>query len=109
MCEFSRLEMKTKYRYCNHAKRKKGSVNVLNSAAIFISYFILLFGQLPSVVHGENTNTKEETEGIHIASWNWEHVGVFITVTAFIVLSGLAKVGMMYIIFWNNILIKHQI
>ena len=73
-------------------KRKINSV-CISSSVIFISCFIILLGQLPSCVLSESTNSNEETEGIHIASWNWDHVGVFITVTAFIVLSGLAKVG----------------
>jgi hypothetical protein len=30
---------------------------------------------------------------VHVAGWNWEHVGVYITITLFIVGSGLAKVG----------------
>ena len=30
--------------------------------------------------------------GIHLASWNWKAVGVYLTITLFVVLSGLAKV-----------------
>ena len=39
--------------------------------------------------HGKN----EEVPGVHVVSWRWDHVGVFVTITLFIVLSGLAKVG----------------
>ena len=44
----------------------------------------------------ENSSEEEashESHGIHVASWNWDHVGIYIIITLFIVLSGLAKVG----------------
>lgn len=31
--------------------------------------------------------------GIHVASWRWEEIGVFFTFTAFVLVTGLAKVG----------------
>ena len=68
----------------------------------FILFLILVIGQLPALVYGEHTNSQGETEGIHIASWNWDHVGIFITITAFIVLSGLAKVGKIAVIVLNS-------
>ena len=39
---------------------------------------------------------EEETPHIHLASWQWGHVGVYITITLFVVFSGLAKVGSLY-------------
>lgn len=30
---------------------------------------------------------------VHLVSWNWHHVGVYITITLFVIFSGLAKVG----------------
>ena len=101
MCECSTLRINTKCLHCNHVKRKNSSVNIFSSMN-FILFLILVIGQLPTFVSGEHTNTQGETEGIHIASWNWDHVGVFITVTAFIVLSGLAKVGEIAIIVFNS-------
>ncbi len=44
-------------------------------------------------------SSKEEAveeEGeihVHVVSWRWDHMGVYVTITLFIVLSGLAKVG----------------
>lgn len=32
--------------------------------------------------------------GIHVAEWNWDKVGLYFTFTAFIVVTGLSKVGM---------------
>ena len=43
--------------------------------------------------NGAGHDKNEETPGVHVVSWRWDHVGVFITITLFIVLSGLAKVG----------------
>ena len=93
MCQFSMLQIKPTWHNQEHIKTKSSpkQASILVSV-IFVSCFIILLGQFPSVVSGES-NHPEETEGIHIASWNWDHVGVFITVTTFIVLSGLAKVG----------------
>lgn len=31
--------------------------------------------------------------GIHIADWRWEEIGLFFAFTAFIIVTGLAKVG----------------
>lgn len=31
--------------------------------------------------------------GIHLASWNWEEVGLYLIITFFIIFSGLAKVA----------------
>ena len=94
MCQFSTLQIKPKWHNQELIKTKSSpkQANILGSV-IFVPCFVLLLSQFPSVVSGESAHS-EETEGIHIASWNWDHVGVFITVTTFIVLSGLAKVGM---------------
>ena len=67
------------------------------NSRFLISLFlvILLFRVPPSACDSTNTGeSDDEPEGIHVASWNWDHVGVFITITGFIVFSGLAKVGM---------------
>ena len=40
-----------------------------------------------------NDEHEEHEPGVHVAQWNWDHVGVYLTITAFIVISGLAKVG----------------
>ena len=42
---------------------------------------------------GAGHDKNEEVPGVHVVSWRWDHVGVFVTITLFIVLSGLAKVG----------------
>ena len=39
--------------------------------------------------HGGHGN---ETEKIHLVSWNGEHVGIYLTITLFVVVSGYAKV-----------------
>lgn len=35
----------------------------------------------------------KESHGIHVANWRWDEIGVFFTFTAFVVITGLAKVG----------------
>ena len=93
MCQFSTLQIQPTWHNQEAIKTKRSrKQNNIFWTVIFITCVILLLGQLTSEVSGESTH-PEETEGIHIASWNWDHVGVFITVTTFIVLSGLAKVG----------------
>ena len=101
MCKYSTLRINTKCNCCNHVKRKRISVNTFSSMN-FLLFLALVICQLPTLVYGEHSNSQGETEGIHIASWNWDHVGVFITVTAFIVLSGLAKVGKIAMIVLNS-------
>jgi arylsulfatase A-like enzyme len=34
-----------------------------------------------------------EHNGIHVASWRWDEIGIYITFTTFIIVAGLAKVG----------------
>ena len=41
--------------------------------------------------HNESGHEEEHLK-IHLASWNWEGVGIFLTITLFIVISGYAKV-----------------
>ena len=36
-------------------------------------------------------NNTEHGIKMHLAVWNWEEVGVYLTITLFIVLSGMAK------------------
>lgn len=38
--------------------------------------------------HGEDGHN-----GIHVASWRWDEIGIYITFTTFIIVAGLAKVG----------------
>ena len=68
------------------------SVGVANpwKNTMFIGLFIVSCCVI--LILGESTESDKH-EGIHIASWNWDHVGVFITITVFVVFSGLAKVG----------------
>ena len=39
------------------------------------------------------TNSSGHDEGIHLASLNWEEVGLYLIITFFIIFSGLAKVA----------------
>ena len=43
--------------------------------------------------HQEQRSGDEEEVGVHVVSLRWDEVGVYITITLFVVLSGLAKVG----------------
>jgi hypothetical protein len=45
-----------------------------------------------SSVH-EEENHGGEHNGIHVASWRWDEIGIYITFTTFIIVAGLAKVG----------------
>jgi len=47
---------------------------------------------------GGSSNETEEggIPGVELVHWNWVHVGPILTITAFIVLSGLGKVGNEY-------------
>ena len=38
-------------------------------------------------------STPKGPPAVAVAKWNWSHVGLYLTITIFIVLSGLAKVG----------------
>jgi len=41
----------------------------------------------------EEENHVGEHNGIHVASWRWDEIGIYITFTTFIIVAGLAKVG----------------
>lgn len=41
--------------------------------------------------HGEEV--EHHHHGIHVASWRWDEIGIYITFTTFIIVAGLAKVG----------------
>lgn len=43
--------------------------------------------------HHLHRQQKQHHKGIHVANWRWDEIGVFFTFTAFIVVTGLAKVG----------------
>ena len=45
------------------------------------------------VKRNANSSNGGEHVGVHVVSWNWHHVGVYITITLFVVFSGAAKVG----------------
>ena len=64
----------------------------MNFSGIFLFFLVTIFLLNVTLSSGESSDS-EEVHGVHVASWNWDHVGVFITITAFIVFSGLAKVG----------------
>jgi hypothetical protein len=90
------------WRQCIQLARRKSHnsmcdfSNFKGRSRSLVSFLLVIFlFQVPSTAC-ESTTTSEsddEPDGIHIASWNWDHVGVFITITGFIVFSGLAKVG----------------
>lgn len=42
--------------------------------------------------HAEG-NEHHHGHGIHVASWRWDEIGIYITFTTFIIVAGLAKVG----------------
>ena len=65
----------------------------MNFSGIILFFLVTIFVLNMALSSGESSD-PEEVHGVHVASWNWDHVGVFITITAFIVFSGLAKVGM---------------
>ncbi len=49
------------------------------------------------------TEEEEEEEAhVHVVSWRWDEMGVYVTITLFIVLSGLAKVGEEQLTSWLN-------
>lgn len=42
---------------------------------------------------GHQEENHDEHNGIHVASWRWDEIGIYITFTTFIIVAGLAKVG----------------
>lgn len=42
---------------------------------------------------GHDSGNHTEHVGVHLVSWRWDHMGLYITITVFIIFSGLAKVG----------------
>lgn len=47
-----------------------------------------------STIHAEGNHTEgKEHHGIHVASWRWDEIGIYITFITFIIVAGLAKVG----------------
>ena len=81
----------------SHYRQRKG-VRYKSVSVTFIRIFLLTLilsytatpGNCESIVSNE---PSDQPEGIHIAQWNWDHVGIYLTITIFVVLSGLAKVG----------------
>ena len=41
---------------------------------------------------GSSSSEEGHDHQIHLAGWNWEHVGIYLTIILFVLLSGLAKV-----------------
>ena len=79
----------------NSRKKHYNSLMTMTFSKIFMFSIFAIFLFIVTLSSGESSDS-EETHGIHVASWNWDHVGVFITITAFVVFSGLAKVGRFY-------------
>ena len=79
----------------NSRKKHYNSLMTMKFSKIFMFSIFAIFLFTVTLSSAESSDS-EETHGIHVASWNWDHVGVFITITAFIVFSGLAKVGRFY-------------
>ena len=79
----------------NSQKKSYNSIMTMKFSDIFTFSLFTIFLFNVTLSSGESSDS-DETHGIHVASWNWDHVGVFITITAFIVFSGLAKVGRFY-------------
>lgn len=80
----------------NSQKKSYNSLMTMKFSKIFMFSLFAMFLFNVTLSSGESSDS-EQTHGIHVASWNWDHVGVFITITAFIVFSGLAKVGRFYL------------
>ena len=95
MCTFSSNNINScEFHIVAIYKRIKGRVPLSISDFVECAVFVLLFiisCQISFVACG--STDSNEPEGIHVASWNWDHAGIYITFTTFIVLSGLAKVG----------------
>ena len=81
----------------NSRTKHYNSLMTMKFSKIFMFSLFAIFLFTVTLSSGESSDS-EETHGIHVASWNWDHVGVFITITAFIVFSGLAKVGRFYML-----------
>ena len=47
----------------------------------------------PSCREAASHEASDGPPSVEVAKWNWHHVGLYLTITIFIVLSGLAKVG----------------
>ncbi|KAI9561927.1 hypothetical protein GHT06_012889 [Daphnia sinensis] len=43
--------------------------------------------------HDDESHDEEAHNGIHVASWRWDEIGIYITFTSFIIVAGLAKVA----------------
>uniref|UniRef100_A0A0P6HUM3 Sodium/hydrogen exchanger n=1 Tax=Daphnia magna TaxID=35525 RepID=A0A0P6HUM3_9CRUS len=43
--------------------------------------------------HDDESHDEEAHNGIHVASWRWDEIGIYITFTTFIIVAGLAKVA----------------
>lgn len=62
-----------------------------------MSRAILLLIPLIGLCQGSTNDSHEgeshgDEERIHLAGWNWHHVGIYLTIILFILLSGMAKV-----------------
>ena len=81
-----------------HHYKKRRDVTSKSIPVMFIAVFLLtiVLSFTARSVNCESSvpnETNAQPEGIHIAKWNWDHVGIYLTITSFVVLSGLAKVG----------------
>ena len=105
MCRFSFHDIDRCHCVQSFGKKSRRPMCIFSTFHSTAKFIVLLFlgillFRVPS--SGGSSSTDGEPDGIHIASWNWGHVGVFITVTGFIVFSGLAKVGMKIFAFIQN-------
>ena len=78
------------YRQRKHVKYKSVSVTFITVFLVAIISYTATPGNCESTI---SNAPIDQPEGIHIAQWNWDHVGIYLTITIFVVLSGLAKVG----------------
>ena len=60
---------------------------------IFGVVLVALISNLHPVESSSDHDDSDHHSGIELAKLDWGHVGLYVTITLFIVLSGLAKVG----------------
>ncbi|XP_059472583.1 sodium/hydrogen exchanger 2-like isoform X2 [Neocloeon triangulifer] len=55
-----------------------------------------------SVTSANHEQQQQHSGGIHVASWRWDEIGVFFTFTAFVLITGLAKVAFHHVHFLSS-------
>lgn len=70
---------------------------LLSSAIGLLVVASAVLGAVTKLSPNATSSTPKQLEahhsGIHVASWRWDEIGVFFTFTAFVLITGLAKVG----------------